>query len=86
MFMNFRPTLLKHSVLIISASRYLVDILNIDNDYFEQIVNKLYPKELCQIKLIPLIMKHCLVMHLQISKDIIWVIYYNLRPIVWFGF
>ena len=29
-----------------STSRYLDDLLNIDNIYFEQIVNRIYPAEL----------------------------------------
>ena len=29
-----------------STSRYLDDLLNIDNIYFEQMVNRLYPAEL----------------------------------------
>ena len=37
-----------------STSRYLDDFLNIDNPYFEGMVNRIYPLEL-QLKLIPLI-------------------------------
>ena len=29
-----------------SASRYLDDLLNIDNPYFEQMVSQIYPSEL----------------------------------------
>ena len=29
-----------------STSRYLVDLLNIDNPYFEDMVNRIYPPEL----------------------------------------
>ena len=36
-----RPTLLRHS-----TSRYLDDFLNIDNPYFEGMVNQIYPPEL----------------------------------------
>ena len=35
------PTLLRHS----TTSRYLVDLLNIDNPYFEGMVNPIYPPE-----------------------------------------
>ena len=38
-----RPTLLKHST---QSTRYLDDILNIDNPYFEGMVNQIYPSEL----------------------------------------
>ena len=42
-----------------STSRYLDDDSpNIDNDYFEQMLYKLYPKELHVIELIPQIPKH----------------------------
>ena len=34
-----------------STSRYLDDILNIDNLYFEQMVNQIYPTELLILKL-----------------------------------
>ena len=40
-----------------STSRYLDDLLNIDNIYFEQIVNRIYPAELQLNKLILLILK-----------------------------
>ena len=40
-----------------SMPRYLDDLLNIDNDYFEQMVDTIYPKEL-QKKLILLTPKH----------------------------
>ena len=40
-----------------STSRYLGDLLNIDNIYFEQMVNRIYPAELQLIKLILLILK-----------------------------
>ena len=33
-----------------STSRYLDDLLNIDNIYFEQMVNRIYPAELQLIK------------------------------------
>ena len=39
------------------TSRYLDDILNIDNSYFEGIVNRIYPPELQLNKPIPLIPK-----------------------------
>ena len=39
-----RLTLLRHSTLI--TSRYLDDLLNIDNPYFEGMVNQIYPPEL----------------------------------------
>ena len=29
-----------------STSRYLVDLLNIDNNFFDSIVNRIYPSEL----------------------------------------
>ena len=38
-----KPTLLRH---FISTSRYLDDLLNIDNPYFEGMVNQIYPPEL----------------------------------------
>ena len=40
-----------------STSRYLDDLLNIDNPYFEGMVNRIYPPELQLNKLIPLIPK-----------------------------
>ena len=40
-----------------STSRYLDDLLNIDNPYFEGMVNRIYPPELQLTKLIPLIPK-----------------------------
>ena len=40
-----------------STSRYLDDLLNIDNPYFEGIVNLIYPPELQLTKLISLIPK-----------------------------
>ena len=40
-----------------SISRYLDDLLNIDNPYFEGMVNCIYPPELQLNKLIPLIPK-----------------------------
>ena len=40
-----------------STSRYLDDLLNIDNPYFEGMVNRIYPPELQLKKLIPLIPK-----------------------------
>ena len=40
-----------------STSRYLDDLLNIDNPYFEDMVNRIYPSELQLKKLIPLIPK-----------------------------
>ena len=40
-----------------SASRYLDDLLNIDNPYFEDMVNRIHPPELQLNKLIPLILK-----------------------------
>ena len=39
-----------------STSRYLDNLLNIDNPYLEGMVNHIYPPEL-QLKLIPLIPK-----------------------------
>ena len=39
-----RPTSLRHSTH--STSRYLDDLLNIDNPYFEGMVNQIYPSEL----------------------------------------
>ena len=36
-----------------SPSRYLDDLLNIDNPYFEGMVNRIYPPELQLTKLIP---------------------------------
>ena len=39
------------------TSRYLDDLLNIDNPYFEGMVNRIYPPELQLTKLIPLILK-----------------------------
>ena len=38
-----KPMLLK---LLTPPSKYLVDLLNIDNPYFEQIVGQIYPTEL----------------------------------------
>ena len=38
-----KPKLLKHSN---STSRYLHDLLNIDNPYFEGMVNQIYPSEM----------------------------------------
>ena len=38
-----RPTLLR---AFNSTSRYLDDLLNIDNPYFEEMVNEMYPPEL----------------------------------------
>ena len=40
-----------------STSRYLDDPLNIDNPYFEGMVNRIYPPELQLNKAIPLIPK-----------------------------
>ena len=40
-----------------STSRYLDDLLNIDNPYFEQIVGQVYPTELQVIRRILLILK-----------------------------
>ena len=40
-----------------STSRYLDDLLNIDNPYFEQMVGQIYPTELSLIKRILLILK-----------------------------
>ena len=40
-----------------STSRYLDDLLNIDNPYFEQMVGKIYPTELKLNKQILLILK-----------------------------
>ena len=40
-----------------SPSRYPDDLLNIDNPYFEGMVNRIYPPELQLTKLIPLIPK-----------------------------
>ena len=40
-----------------STSRYLDDLLNIDNQYFEGMVNRIYPPELQLTMLIPLIPK-----------------------------
>ena len=40
-----------------STSRYLDDLLNIDNPYFEGMVNRIYQLELQLKKLIPLIPK-----------------------------
>ena len=40
-----------------STSRYLDDLLNIDNPYFEQIVSKIYPTALQLNKAIPQILK-----------------------------
>ena len=39
--MIIKPILLRHS-----TSRYLEDLLNIDNPYFEGMVNQIYPSEL----------------------------------------
>ena len=39
-----------------STSRYLDDLLSIDNTYFEGMVNRIYPPEL-QLKKVPLIPK-----------------------------
>ena len=35
-----------YDLVTYSTSRYLDDLLNIDNPYFEQIVGKIYPTEL----------------------------------------
>ena len=40
-----------------STSRYLDDLLNIDNPYFEQMVGKIYPTELQLKRLILLILE-----------------------------
>ena len=40
-----------------STSRYLDDLLNIDNPYFEQMVGQIYPTELQLIMRILLILK-----------------------------
>ena len=40
-----------------STSRYLDDLLNIDNPYFEQMVGQIYPTELQLKRLILLILK-----------------------------
>ena len=40
-----------------STSRYLDDLLNIDNPYFEGMVNRIYPPELQLNKANPLILK-----------------------------
>ena len=40
-----------------STSRYLDDLLNIDNPYFEQMAGQIYPTELQLNKLILLILK-----------------------------
>ena len=40
-----------------STSRYLNDLLKIDNPYFEQIVGQIYPTELQLIRRINLILK-----------------------------
>ena len=45
-----------------STSRYLDDLLNIDNSYFEGMVNQIYPSELHLIKLI-----------LQIPRPLFWI-------------
>ena len=39
-------TIIKLILLINSTARYLDDLLNVDNPYFEQIVGQLYPTEL----------------------------------------
>ena len=55
-----------------STSRYLDDLLNIDNPYFEGMVNRIYPPELQLTKLIPLIPKpHFLDLHLSISNGFV---------------
>ena len=53
-----------------TPSRYLDDILNINNVYFANMVSQIYPSELQLNKAIPLILKH-----LSISNDIATKIY-----------
>ena len=40
-----------------STSRYLDDLLNIDNPYFEQMVSQIYPLNFSYKRQIPLILK-----------------------------
>ena len=42
-WLKLQPTLLRH---LNSTFRYLDDLLNIDNSYFEGMVNQIYPPEL----------------------------------------
>ena len=49
-----------------ATSRYLDDILNIKNFYFDNMVSQIYPSELQLIKLIPLMPKPCICSFLMI--------------------
>ena len=66
-----------------TTSRYLDDILNINNVYFDNMVSQIYPSELWDnsIKTIPLISKlrFRLDLHLSISSDIISTNVYDKR-------
>ena len=42
--MIIKPILLRHKIYF--TSRYLDDLLNIDNPFFEGMVNQIYPAEL----------------------------------------
>ena len=52
----------RHPEVRLSTTRYLDDLLSIDNPYFEGMVNKLYPTELQLNKLI-----------LKIPKPPFWI-------------
>ena len=49
-----------------TTSRYLDDILNINNVYFDNMVSQIYPSELQLIKLKPLMPKPCICSFLMI--------------------
>ena len=61
------------------TSRYLDNILNINNVYFDNMVSQIYPSVLQLNKLIPLIPSRVLDLHLSISHDIVSTKIYDKR-------
>ena len=69
-----------------TTSRYLDDILNINNVYFDNMVSQIYPSELHLIKANASDTEAaCLDLHLSISNDIVSTIIYDKRDDFDFG-
>ena len=63
-----------------STSRYLDDLLNIDNIYFEHMFDRIYPAELQLKKLIlPILKRRCLDLNLSIPNGTVSTKMYNKR-------
>ena len=64
----------------VTTSRYKVDILNINNVYFDNMVSQIYPSELQLNKANTSVTEAAFLdLHLSISKDIVSTIIYNKR-------